>query len=161
MKSRPTQARLKELFDYDPNTGTVTRKVATTNAVKVGDQLKRKDSNGYIQVSVDSRLYTLHRLIWVWVHGKYPDGQIDHINRIRDDNRLCNLREVTLAQNMLNKSVYTNNWTGTPGVYWHARSCKWIACISVKSRRIHLGYFSSMEVAKETYLKAKKAYHAL
>lgn len=158
---KPTQARLKELFAYNPTTGVMIRKVATNNRVKTGEPLTRKDSNGYIQVSVDNHLYALHQLIWVWVYGTYPDGQIDHINRVRDDNRLCNLRIVTQAQNMLNKSTYINNWTGAPGVMWYARSSKWVARIGVGGKRKHLGYFDSIDAAKAAYLKAKEAHHAI
>lgn len=161
MTQKPTQARLKELFDYDPDTGLVTRRTTVNNKAKIGERLARKTTGGYIQVSVDRRLYALHRLIWMWVYGEYPQDHIDHINRVRDDNRLSNLRVVTHAENMLNKAVYSSNWTGTPGVTWYSRGSKWVARISAKGRRMHLGYFPSMEAAKEAYLKAKEMHHTL
>lgn len=156
---KPTQARLKELFDYDPNTGFVTRKIAVNNRARTGERLARKTTGGYIQVCVDRRLYALHHLIWVWVYGEYPHEQIDHINRVRDDNRLSNLRPVTHAENMRNKATYSNNKSGMPGVMWYPPYSKWIARIGHKGKKKHLGYFDSLAAAKAAYLSAKQQLH--
>ena len=161
MTQKPTQARLKELFDYDPDTGFVTRKTAVNNRAKIGERLARKTTGGYIQVSVDRRLYAVHHLIWMWVYGEYPQDHIDHINRMRDDNRLSNLRVVTHAENMLNKSAYSSNWTGTPGVTWYGPTSKWVARIGHKGKKKHLGYFDSLTAARTAYLNAKQQLHQI
>jgi hypothetical protein len=71
---------------------------------------------------IDGKLYGAARLAWLYVHGEWPKNQIDHINRLRDDNRLVNLRDVTHTENCNN--ISTNN--GLPeGVYWHTKSAKY------------------------------------
>lgn len=82
MVELPSQAKLRELFDYCPGCGTLTRKIRTSNRIQVGGAAGCKNQDGYLQVNVDNRIYKVHRLIWVWWYGQFEVGQeIDHIKR--------------------------------------------------------------------------------
>jgi hypothetical protein len=145
--------RLRESFTYFPETG----KLFRNSNKKFTNSL---DVHGYIQVGYMKKIYKAHRLIWAIVHGEFPKGQIDHINNIRHDNRIDNLRDVTQQQNANNKKEkFKTNTSGYKGVCWNKRSKKWQSCISVNNKTIYLGVFEDAELAHKAYLNAKKAYH--
>jgi hypothetical protein len=104
------------------------------------------DGDGYRVVS--PRSFKAHRIVWAMTYGYWPGHQIDHINGVRNDNRLCNLREATVAQNQQNQRASPRNASGYPGVSWHKRIGKWEAHITVDGRRHHLGLF---DTAREAY----------
>ncbi len=151
---------LRSVLDYEPETGIFTWKVRTSNSVKVGDVAGGPDGRGYLQISVQSRLYQAHRLAWLHVNGVWPKLNIDHINRNPSDNRLVNLRDVTQKQNLQNRSKPSNNTSGYPGVVWHKRISKWQARIKHNYKHIHLGYFSILEEAIAARKAAEKLYWA-
>ena len=112
--------------------------------------------NGYCIIRLDDRLYTAHRLAWLYVHGQWPTHQLDHINGNRQDNRLCNLRPATNAENAQNRTRKSNT-SGFPGV--RKTNSKWTAEIKVNYKPIRLGRFDSPEAAYAAYLEAKRKYH--
>lgn len=139
-----TQEELKRLFRYDPETG----KVMWINTYRRRRREAGQFNNrGYLVVSIDGTYYKLHRLIWLYVYGKSPESQIDHINGDPADNRLINLREATSSQNRSNSKIYSNNKSGTRGVFWDKEHSKWMVQIrklgSVITRR-----FESLEEAE-------------
>lgn len=154
-----THERLLEVLDYDPETGVLTWRVSRGTARR-GSAASHVGAEGYLRVRVDGRLYSGHRLVWLHVHGVWPD-QIDHINGVRTDNRICNLREVTPAQNMQNKGQYRSNRSGCRGVSWHKKSGKWVAQITVDGKKHHLGLRSSLEDAQQLYLEARRRMNEL
>ena len=100
----PTQAELKELFDYDPKTGEVTWKVRPANRVQIGDPVRGIGSSGYYRVTIKNKTFSLHRVIWCWVTGEdLSDKCIDHKNRCRTDNSWNNLRLATKLENRRNQ----------------------------------------------------------
>jgi len=121
-----TQELLKSLLTYDPNTGVFTRD---------GKIVKTKNTSGYIQISVKARKYCAHKLAWLYVWGVYPNGDLDHINRIRDDNRINNLRIATRSLNRLNSNKRSDNTSGTPRVSWRKRDQKWVVQQTVDKKR--------------------------
>lgn len=155
-----TAERLQELLHYEPETGIFTWKVRTSNRVKVGDVAGCPDGRGYLLIMVQSRLYKAHRLAWLHFHGVWPKDQLDHVNRIRSDNRIANLRDVSHKQNGQNRSKRSDNTSGNPGVSWHKRYFKWQAKIRHDYRHIHLGYFSILEEAIAARKAAEKLYWA-
>ncbi len=155
-----TAERLQELLHYDPETGIFTWKVRTSRSVKVGDVAGCQGGHGYQQIRIQSRNYLAHRLAWLYEHGEWPEDQIDHINRIRTDNRIANLREVSHKQNLQNAGKYSNNTSGYPGVSWNKRISKWRARIKHNYKYIHLGYFTTIEEAIAARKAAEKLYWA-
>ena len=154
-----TQKRLKELLDYDPETGVFTWRVGRTGTAKNGSVAGSFDSDGYSQIKVDNRLYKSHRLAWLYVHGEFPLHQIDHINRVRTDNRIENLRPATNLENHQNQSKRRDNTSGVVGVYWHKRDRKWQASIRLNGRHIHIGCFDTIEKAAAARTRAKAKLH--
>lgn len=120
---------------------------APRQRVHVGDRLGCLGSGGYVRTTIAGKCVTLHRAIWAWHHGYWPRLQIDHVNRIRHDNRIENLREVTPAQNSQNN--------GAKGCYFHAARQKWMAKIQFNGVRKYLGSFDNESDARSAYLKAK------
>lgn len=141
-----TQDRLKELLSYNVDTGEfvwLNRKSKQFNSVFAGKVAGTNKSCEYTRINVDGKIYKAHRLAWLYVHGRFPDGEIDHINHNTTDNRICNLREVTHHQNGLNQSLKINSKTGVSGVNWHSAKECWSARISKLGKRVHLGDFRS------------------
>jgi hypothetical protein len=154
--------RLRELMDYDSESGIFTRKVQLCNRHKVGDradfQVGSGSAKGYCRVTVDGRQYMAHRLAWLHVYGAWPSLDIDHINGIRFDNRIENLRNVTPGVNLENiRNPRVDNKSGFLGV--HSHYGRWRARLVVGRRSIHVGCFDTPEEAHEEYLKAKRKLH--
>ena len=105
MTAKQAQKRLLELYCYDPATGVVTRRLRNGLRGRVGSAVGWKMRNGYLQASVDYKKWLLHRLIWVMQTGEWPKGDIDHVNRKRDDNRWRNLRDVSRSRNLSNRKM--------------------------------------------------------
>lgn len=147
---------IKELLQYDQNTGIFTWKKTRGGNAKIGDVAGCLDKDGYVRININSRKYGAHRLAWFYVHGQWPKNFIDHINRTKNDNRICNLRDVTRSVNMqnLNGPQGANKFLGV-----HKRKNKWRAKIEVNSKQINLGTFDTEEKAYQAYLDAKKIYH--
>jgi hypothetical protein len=120
-----------------------------------GKELKGKNGGGYINISICEKKIQIqaHHFIWYMYYGEdVPEGYfIDHINRVRTDNRIINLRVVTHQENAWN--------TDAKGFYWHKPTKKWKSQITVNNKKIHLGYFDTEEEAHQVYLDAKKKYH--
>lgn len=154
-----TQERLKELLSYDPETGVFCWLSNRTSSVRAGHQAGYLNATGYRTVVVDGRKHWEHRLAWLYMHGKWPDHYIDHINGVKDDNRIANLRDVTKQANQQNeKRARSSNKTGFLGVtnvgnLFGAR-------IYINKKLKYLGYFKTPEEAYEVYLDAKRKHHA-
>ena len=144
-----TQERLKELLKYDPETGDFWWIAERQKGQYAGTQ----DKGGYIHIQVDCHRYPAGRLAVLYMTGKWPNGDVDHINKRSDDNRWKNLREATRSQNKANGRKYKNNFSGFKGVCWNARQKKYQGQISCNGRQMYLGYFSSPEEAARAYDK--------
>jgi hypothetical protein len=143
-----TQERLRELLHYDPETGVFTA-LKDRFGLKAGSVAGTKHNNGYTQLDIDGRRYLTHRLAWFWTYGEWPK-QIDHINRVRNDNRIANLRSVTQAVNALNGSIRSTNTSGAVGVsvrYNADGTPRWRAYINFNYRQHFIGQFKSKEGA--------------
>lgn len=132
---------LRSLLHYNPDTGvfTYTRARPKIQVGAVAGHLHK--GHGYIQLKVNGVLYLAHRLAWLYVHGEWPDGQIDHIDRNRTNNVFSNLRVVTGSQNAQNSDPQVNNWTGGKDVTWFKPKQRWVARISLNGDRVFLGSF--------------------
>ena len=120
------------------------------------------NTEGYIRLSIAGVSMYAHRVAWTLSHGEIPDGmQIDHIDGNRTDNRLCNLRVVTHAENTRNtrQPHGGHSVSGLLGVSWHKTAKKWQAKIRLNRATIHIGYFSDKHEAHEAYLAKKRDIH--
>lgn len=158
-KDELTAARLREVLHYDPETGAFTR-LTPYNQRKVGDEAGGVLSTGYVGICVDGSVYLAHRLAWLYVHGSWPSGHIDHINHVESDNRLCNLRDVTHKQNHQNLLKFSSNTSGHSGVCWHKAAGKWHSRIGHNGKHIDLGLFEKIEDAVAARKAAEKLYWA-
>lgn len=115
-------------------------------------------NRGYWAISIDGKSYLAHRLAWLITYGIWPEGQIDHINGDRADNRLCNLRAVSNAENAQNKRrARSDNDSGLLGV--RQLGSRWQARIMKAGKAIHLGAYETKEAAHAAYLAAKRQLH--
>ena len=119
---------------------------------------KCSEKTGYRSGMLDGVSYYAHRIIWAIAHGPIPSGEIDHINGIRYDNRLINLRLVTRLENTQNRKVRSDSKTGVPGVYWEKACNKWRAEIKANKKRISLGVFDILEDAIAARKDAERRY---
>jgi hypothetical protein len=168
-----TQDQLKTLLHYDPDTGVFTwlpRDVslsknpphtAAWNTSWAGQIAGTMSWHGYIHISLQGKKYKAHRLAYLWMTGKFPLDQTDHINGNRKDNCWANLREATKTENMRNLKLSIKNTSGVIGVSWYKREQKWCAVIGVEGRRKVLGYFDTFEdgVAVRAAAEQKHNYH--
>lgn len=160
--SELTVERAKELLNYCPETGAFTRRIGGKGASK-GATAGCKREEGYRVISVAGKRYYSHRLAWFIAHGAWPIEQIDHINGIRDDNRLVNLREASNSLNSQNlRSPQANNKSGYLGVSFDRKSRLFIASISdpTTGRSKRLGRFATAKEAHAAYLAAKRQMHS-
>lgn len=154
MKNKLTQEHLKECLTYDHETGSFTwnerplshfkdsrsrnswnSRWANKNAGIVGNR-------GYIIINIKNfKAHLGHRLAFLYMEGYLPENQVDHINRIRNDNRWVNLREVSRQCNLQNASQYITNSSGVTGVHWVKRDKRWVAKITINQKTIRLGVY--------------------
>lgn len=146
-----TLDQLKELVSYSELTGEFRR----VNSV-VDKAVGSPDKDGYLLIKVSGKTFRSHRLAWFYVHGRWPAQDIDHINGIKNDNRLSNLREATRSQNKANIGVPGNSTSGIKGVCWNKALGKWQAHIKVKGKMRHLGFYPDKEDARYAYAIAAK-----
>lgn len=153
-----TKEYLHEIFDYkDGNLIWKCNRGSNKTKGKVAGYIKGKNdlrNDGYVVISLKSKNYKAHRLIWHYFNDDIPSGlQIDHINGIRHDNRIENLRLVTNQENQFNRK--------NKGYSYSKKEKKYIATITINRNKIRLGAFNTPEEAQEKYLRAKDEYHVI
>jgi len=150
---------LHEVLKYDPDTGIFTwnKKISKRNVVGRPAGCLR---NGYITIDLFNKRYQAHRLALIYVYGHCDSKDVDHINGIKNDNRISNLRFATRSENKQNRlSIQPNNKSGYTGVDWHKSSNSWRATITTMRKQKHLGTFKTKEEAHAAYLEAKRKLH--
>lgn len=159
-KILPSAERVRELLSYDPETGSCVWRVSR-NGCKVGGVAGSLRSDGYLNMRIDGRSYLAHRVAFLYIHGIWPTNQIDHIDRIKSNNRIDNLREATVSENGQNRHLAQSNnrSCGLLGVTWHKGDSKWMAQLCVDGKRNYLGSFALPEEAHAAYLRAKNDLH--
>jgi hypothetical protein len=144
-----TQSDLHSLLEYNSETGEFKWKVtAANNSIKVGTVAGYSKVNGYICIGIKKLEYYAHRLAWLYVYGVWPKEQIDHINRIRIDNRINNLRSVSNQINVQNQGLRKGSVSGVKGVNWYKKNKKWQARINYNKKTLHVGYYENFDDAR-------------
>jgi hypothetical protein len=151
-----TAEEARELLEYIPLTGDFFWRVTRNNRTKAGTRAGAVEAQGYTVIKIDGRTYKAHRLAWLITYGQWPENQIDHIDRCRANDRLSNLREVSISTNCRNRGARTDNTSGVPGVHKHGG--KWQARIATDTGRISLGHFASMDDAIQARRDAELKY---
>lgn len=128
------------------------------NQYKKGDLAGGINCTGYKTVRVFRKRYLLHRIVFLMHHGYLPK-YIDHIDGDRLNNRIENLREATFSQNRQNTLKYKNNTSGVKGVCWNKQAKKWKASVQTNGKRAFLGYFKSIDDARDAVLKHRNLAH--
>lgn len=136
----PTIDRLKQMFRYEPDSGDIFWIEKGKGKIKK-QAAGTTELGGYKGIMIDGKRIRSHRIAWALFYGEWPEDQIDHINRIKSDNRIENLRKATNSQNGKNLPIKSNNTSGCPGVCFDKINNKWRATIKVNYKTISLGRF--------------------
>ena len=154
-----TAEYVRSFLNYDSKTG-IFIWIAPRYGITVGKIAGSSHHSGYRTIRMNGKVYQQHRLAWLYITGKWPDGEIDHINCVRSDNRFANLRVVTKTINLQNrKRSRVDNKSGLLGVGYFAPNNKWRARIQVNGKQIYLGHHATKELAHAAYLEAKRRLH--
>ena len=151
IKALPSLSTLESTLSYNPDTGEFYHLKGNYKGKRAGFI----NSKGYRQIKINGLNYFESRLAWKMYHKEEPSAEIDHINRIKDDNRISNLRSADRSLNCLNQAIRKDNTSGVKGVSWYKKLNKWVVQVSVEGHRTHLGYFDSLEeaaAAREVFL---------
>ncbi len=149
---------VRRIFDYSPETGIfIWRECDKKHPYNLGRPAGSVGSTGHMKIKIGGRHYLAHRLAWLYVYGVWPTAEIDHINLIADDNRLCNLREATRSQNAANLRRHKDGTSGYKGVSYRAHRGTYEARIRKNGKLKSLGHYKTGKEANEVYLKAAQA----
>lgn len=154
-----TQEKLKELLEYNPETGVFTWKKTINSRAMKGYLAGTFDNEGYIVIRINGKAYKSHRLAFLYMLGKFPENLVDHINTIKCDNRWRNLREADGKENQWNSVLRKFNTSSIKNVCWHYDNEKWNVSIKVNGKYAINKYFDSLELAELVAEEARELYH--
>lgn len=174
-KPLPTPDELRQLLDYDPDTGSLRwrprpltsfpdeRSGKIWNTRFSGKLAAHMRADGYCRAVVNYNGIYVHRIAWAIVYGTWPDGEVDHINGDPSDNRIANLRLVDSSGNSKNSAKRSDNTSGVVGVYKNSAryTLPWSAEIYVNKKKRKLGNFATIEEAAAARREAERdhGYH--
>lgn len=124
---------IPELLSYDPETGILRWKAKPSRQVSIGDIAGYINQDGYVAIKIAGKGYCAHRIAWMLTYGEFPSGYLDHINGVRHDNRIINLRVACPSQNAANGPIRSNNTTGVKGLV-QAKSGNWFGRVVWKRK---------------------------
>lgn len=155
-----THSHLLTLLTYHPDSGEFFWIKNRGGSARAGSRAGGVHHSGYRFICVGQQSYAEHRLAWFYVNGVWPTGEIDHMNGVRADNRICNLQDVDRNANQHNRGgAHKGNPSKLIGVTWHKAQQKWRARIRVDTKEVALGYFNDPVEAHAAYLVAKAQLH--
>lgn len=155
-----TAARLRELLRYDQETGSFVwlAKTSPFSRVSIGDEAGTLRADGYRAIAIDGALYLAHRLAWLYVHGEWPNNEVDHLDGDRANNRFTNLRDVEPSTNRQNMRRATcRNQSGLLGVSTTKKG--FVASIGLNGKVKQIGVFKDAADAHEAYVRVKRVKH--
>ncbi|WP_432481699.1 HNH endonuclease signature motif containing protein [Moraxella sp. ZY200743] len=143
-----THDTLTQTLYYDPATGHFTWRIKPSKNIHAGVRAGRVDSStGYRYINIQGKRYAEHRLAWFYIHGTPPKHLIDHINHDRADNRINNLRQVTVSENARNRAKNTQSRTQEVGIWYNKRTRKYVAQIRLNGRKVFQKSFDDIDDA--------------
>ncbi len=154
-----TADRVRAVLSYDKASGDFHWIVKMSSRAMPGNKAGTKHKFGYIQIKIDGVIHKAQRLAWLHVTGHHPQGEIDHRNRVRDDNRWENLRDVSTQVNRQNVGPESRKGSYPMGVTLHRKSGLFQAHIKMMNRHISLGYYTDPDLAHQAYIAAKRKMH--
>jgi hypothetical protein len=156
-KNDLTAEAVRRLFIYDPYSGLLQYRERGHHRPRGWFAGAKDPKSGYLRVQVGLRKYLIARLAWLWMTGRWPKDDVDHIDLDRTNNRWGNLRPATRAQNVVNSGRRATNKSGFKGVSF--KNGRWRATIRTGGRCLHLGYFPTPEEASHAYeMAAQQAF---
>lgn len=148
---------LKSCLEYNQDTGIFTWIKSKRKSI-IGKVAGSPDRHGYIDINVHGVRSKAHKFAWLYVYGEWPD-EIDHINGVKYDNRISNLRKCTKSQNMKNRKIQKNNKTGYVGVCFDNTCNRYRATAKLNGKKFHLGMYKTAIEASEAYVEFAKKNH--
>lgn len=158
-KTDLTAQRLRELMQYDPETGIFVWRIKPNRNIRIGDVVGTSRGAGEcLQTKIDGYFYRLHRLAWLYIHEAWPNADIDHVDGNPQNNAIANLRDVTRSVNLQNRrrAMGHNTTSGLLGV--SKKRNRWRARIRAEGRDI-VSYHDTAAEAQAAYLELKRAHH--
>jgi hypothetical protein len=151
----PTREEILKNIKYDPETGIFTKlhKRGRPTKDNVAGMLS---SGGYVRIGINGEQWLAHRIAWIIHTGKNTELQIDHINGVRHDNRIVNLREASAVTQSRNKRLLCNNQSGIMGVYMHPVNKRWVAQIGINGKAVYIGSYRTLDEARAARFAADK-----
>jgi hypothetical protein len=150
---------VSEKLRYEPDTGIFIWMVSSGKA-RVGAKAGSISANGYLKIGVGGKEYYAHRLAWFMVFGEWPNGEIDHRDGDRTNNRIINLRDSSRAENAQNvRAAHSDSKSGLLGVSWSQMRQKWHSQIMLRGQKIDIGFFDTANDAHTAYLNKKRQIH--
>lgn len=143
-----------KLFEYKD--GKLYNKIARGTKAKPGNVIGWKAKSGYISARVHGRSFYIHQIVFLLHNGYIPEVEIDHINKIKDDNRIENLREVSHICNTRNIGLRANNSSGVTGVGWSNKDRVWLTRIAINQKQFRIGGFKDFTEAVAHRLAAEQ-----
>jgi hypothetical protein len=151
---------VRDRLSYNPDDGVVRWRYKVAQCVNAGDIVGSVSNGGYLRFSITYKNQLVHRVAWLIYYGSWPEGEIDHINGVKTDNRIKNLRDVSKSVNLQNqRKAYRSNSTGKAGACFNKKAGRYCAKIQVDKKRYWLGFFDSAESAHAAYMEAKRELH--
>lgn len=154
-----TLDELKDRYSYDPDSGVISRLKRYGRSRAVIGPITSTSREGYVIVNHGQEKFKAHRLAFLFMLGRMPDGDIDHIDGVRSNNKWSNLRAASRSENMKNIGGRKNNASGFRGVSFYARDGRWKAQAQIDGKKYFLGHFDTPQEASEAYETFAKLTH--
>lgn len=146
-----SQSELKRQLHYNPVTGIFTWLVSNRNGLKIGDVAGSYGGDGYVAIRIFGKRYLSHRLAFLYMEGKFPLNEVDHVNHVKDDNCWLNLRHATRSENQRNAPKQSNNTSGFKGVTFNKKCGKFVAQATFNGKPKYIGEYLTVTLASEAY----------
>ena len=151
-----TQEYVRQVFNYKD--GDLFWNIKPNTRVRIGDKAGSQDAKGYLYLSLDRKKYPVHHIVFLYFNGYLPK-MIDHIDNIKNNNKIENLREATYSQNNRNVLLRKDNKSGIKNVFFEKWTKKWKVMLRIDGKRKCFGRYSDVDLAELVAIEARNKYH--